>query len=62
MSYQRITDPGWNTGKVRIGCAASPKPRRLNQDEIEMQSILLGRAPKQSVAVRIADYVLSFIR
>lgn len=62
MSYQRITDPGWNTGKVRIGCAAPPRPRRLNSDELEMQSILLGRPRRPSVAVCIANYVLSFIR
>lgn len=62
MNYQRVTDPGYNTGKVRIGSAAPTHPRRMNEDELFIQSVLLGRPKRRSFVERLADFVLSFTR
>ena len=59
--YQRVTDPGYNTGKVIIGRSYIAK-RRMNNDEMVMQSILLGKPKRQSFILRFADFVLSFTR
>lgn len=59
--YQRITDPGYHTGKVRIGVIAPMRPRRMTDDEIEMQSILLGRC-KPSRLLQALSFVFRFTR
>ena len=48
-TYNRVTSAGYNTGKVIIGSCYMPKPRKMNQDEHEIQDLLLTRTPVKRV-------------
>jgi len=41
--YNRVTDIGYNTGKLIIGCHYIPKPKQMTSSELSMQSLVLGR-------------------
>lgn len=42
MNYQRVTDIGFNTGKVIIGCHYLPKPKAMTSSELFMQNLVRG--------------------
>ena len=52
--YTRVTPPPYPIGKgIVVGAAWTPKARRMNRDEIEIQSILLSRPRNPSTFERL---------
>lgn len=56
-AYNRVTCIGYNTGKLVIGSCHMPKPRKMNQDEHEIQDILLSKPFRKAPVDVVGEFL-----